>query len=62
MVVKVTECVPAVRAMQEIRVKKTTFYKLIREYEECYRNNYIIEETRQAQEPFGRGWNEIIEN
>jgi DNA invertase Pin-like site-specific DNA recombinase len=33
--------ITAVRAMQEIGVKKTTFYKLVREYEERYRNNYI---------------------
>jgi DNA invertase Pin-like site-specific DNA recombinase len=32
--------IPAVSAMQEIGVKKTTFYKLVREYEERYRNNY----------------------
>jgi DNA invertase Pin-like site-specific DNA recombinase len=33
--------ITAVSAMQEIGVKKTTFYKLVREYEERYRNNYI---------------------
>jgi DNA invertase Pin-like site-specific DNA recombinase len=33
--------ITAVRAMQEIGVKKTTFYKLVREYEERYRNNYM---------------------
>jgi DNA invertase Pin-like site-specific DNA recombinase len=32
--------ITAVSAMQEIGVKKTTFYKLVREYEERYRNNY----------------------
>ena len=33
--------ITAVNAMQEIGVKKTTFYKLVREYEERYRNNHI---------------------
>jgi predicted ArsR family transcriptional regulator len=28
--------IPAVNAMQEIGLKKTTFYKLVREYEESY--------------------------
>jgi DNA invertase Pin-like site-specific DNA recombinase len=31
----------AVKAMQEIGLKKTTFYKLVREYEEMYNNKPI---------------------
>ncbi len=40
--------ITAVKAMGELSVKKTTFYKLVKEYERDFQNSSIyIEETRQ---------------